>query len=1150
MNNSTPLADTRERQRALDPSQSFIVQAPAGSGKTELLVQRYLVLLTKVRFPEAIIAITFTRKAAAEMRMRILNALEMAAQQTSCASPKDQTRWELAKKVLAHDKAMHWHLLANPNRLRIQTIDSFCQTLTRQMPLLSALGEHATPLENPEFLYQLAAKELISSLETHSPWQKALLHVLKHLDNDFNRLEILLSELLGNREQWLDYLTGDQNNLRKYLEQSLKNINQEIIEQLNRRMPTQLLQELTELLNFSHYQREEKLIQKSGNLTFWQAASFLLLTQNNTWRKQVTKNEGFPSASDKKNKEKKTYYIAMKQSLVDLISHLKNQSGLHNALIDLKNAPPLYYTESQWATLAALFELLPVLVAHLQLIFQQHKKVDYTEILLCALAALGHAESPSDLALSLDYQIEHLLVDEFQDTSIAQLQLIEKLTAGWQIDEGRSLFLVGDPMQSIYRFRKAEVGLFLQIRQWGIGNIPLQALTLSVNFRSHPSIIDWINACFRQLLPEEENINRGAISFSPATAFNQPHTHVQGEERVNTYWFNEDHPLAEANKIVEIVQNLKQENPQASIAILVRARTHLLRLLPALQSAAIPYHAIEIESLAEKSAIRDLLTLTRALLHLGDRIAWLGLLRSPFCGFDLRDLTEITQFTDPLYPSSCIWQQLMCFDLINLRKETKQRCRRIVPILAQCLQEQARLPLTTWIKKTWMALGGPITLENPEQMMHVHAFLNHLEKKRLTEGEAWDPVTLEIELSKVVSQNNNPPAGHIEIMTIHKAKGLEFDHVILASLHRKGNNDRASLLLYQERLLAKKTKDFLLAPIKASHETEDPIYHYLSREEKQKTHYELARLLYVASTRAKKSLSLLGVLGSSKEGMKARHSNSFLHHLWSAMDPRSQEISFSLSYHENDKCLPPSSLVKRLVSNWKNPIFSIPSWRHEHVSPGVQQHQKKDEACKPFSYQWESHSAMAIGTVIHRLFYHISQEGLACWDNINIEQEDKRFIPLLKQAGIVSAELDDAVDKLKKALKNTLNDTRGRWILSQEHQSCYSEFALTVSQNGNLQNLIIDRSFIDSAGTRWIIDYKTTAFQADDSTTFLNVAMQAHKKQLEAYAAAFARDPTLQTNKPMRLGLYFPLNTHWHEWEYLLETECTADVVASAQGEK
>jgi ATP-dependent helicase/nuclease subunit A len=110
-------------------------------------------------------------------------------------------------------------------------------------------------------------------------------------------------------------------------------------------------------------------------------------------------------------------------------------------------------------------------LASLWLAFQEGGEVDFIEIAARASLALGDDEAPTDLAQALDYRISHLLVDEFQDTSPVQVELLEQLTRGWLPDDGRTLFVVGDPMQSIYRFRKADVGLFLRVRQRGIGGI-------------------------------------------------------------------------------------------------------------------------------------------------------------------------------------------------------------------------------------------------------------------------------------------------------------------------------------------------------------------------------------------------------------------------------------------------------------------------------------------------------------------------------------------------------------------------------------------------------------------------------------------------------------------------------------------------------
>src|SRR5690606_2558755 len=121
------------------------------------------------------------------------------------------------------------------------------------------------------------------------------------------------------------------------------------------------------------------------------------------------------------------------------------------------------YTDDQQAVLRLLSEVLWLAAAQLNLRFTEVAEVDFTEISQRALQALGHADEPTDLLLALDTTVRHILVVEFQDTSQSQIDLLERLTSGWQADDGRTLFLVGDPMQSIYRFRKADVGCFLKV---------------------------------------------------------------------------------------------------------------------------------------------------------------------------------------------------------------------------------------------------------------------------------------------------------------------------------------------------------------------------------------------------------------------------------------------------------------------------------------------------------------------------------------------------------------------------------------------------------------------------------------------------------------------------------------------------------------
>src|SRR5262249_50241026 len=144
---------------------------------------------------------------------------------------------------------------------------------------------------------------------------------------------------------------------------------------------------------------------------------------------------------------------------------------------------------------------LPQAAAELLVVFAARGTVDYAQYTLAALQALGEADAPSDLLMRLDLAVDHLLVDEFQDTTDAQYRLLEKLTAGWTGDDGRTLFAVGDPMQSIYRFRDAEVRLFLESRDRGrVGNVDVEFLDLARNFRSQALLVSWVNRVFPSVL--------------------------------------------------------------------------------------------------------------------------------------------------------------------------------------------------------------------------------------------------------------------------------------------------------------------------------------------------------------------------------------------------------------------------------------------------------------------------------------------------------------------------------------------------------------------------------------------------------------------------------------------------------------------------
>ena len=200
------LKDAEQRQKAIDPAQSYIVQAPAGSGKTELLTQRFLRLLGLVNAPEQIVALTFTKKAANEMRDRILHALQLAAANTHATSAHQQQTLTYATQALERDKALGWQLLSQPSRLRIITIDALCQKLSHAIPLQTNQISFPDISSTPDRHYLNAAKACLNFATDEAAFQPSIQTLLQHVDNQQDTLLTLFTGLLIKRDQWLNPL--------------------------------------------------------------------------------------------------------------------------------------------------------------------------------------------------------------------------------------------------------------------------------------------------------------------------------------------------------------------------------------------------------------------------------------------------------------------------------------------------------------------------------------------------------------------------------------------------------------------------------------------------------------------------------------------------------------------------------------------------------------------------------------------------------------------------------------------------------------------------------------------------------------------------------------------------------------------------------
>jgi ATP-dependent exoDNAse (exonuclease V) beta subunit len=1047
---SRDIADSRQRERALDPRTSFIVQAPAGSGKTELLIQRFLALLALVERPEEIAAITFTIKAAAEMRRRVFDALAEARTQPRPEGLHAARTWDLARAALARNDACGWGLEENAARLRIQTIDALCASLTRQMPVVSRFGAQPETIEDASELYAEAARNALALVERdREPIGADVARLLEHVDNHAVQAQELLATMLAQRDHWLRTLGGVEN--RAVLEGALAHVRHAAIARARAAFPRL---------------PGAGPLPALDDVAGWQALAGALLTKEGQWRKK-----GVDAA-------------------------LSASEPLRDALDALRGLPPARYEEAQWEMLAAIMRVLHRAAAELKVVFAAHGKADFVEIAQAALRALQGDEGPTDLLLALDYRIRHLLVDEFQDTSFTQYELLQHLTSGWTPGEGRTLFVVGDPMQSIYRFREAEVALFLEAQHAGIGGVALEPLSLSANFRSQAGIVAWVNAAFAQVMPRVEDVESGAVTYSPSDA-----VHDAEPEAVTVHAFADGDAEGEARKVVEIVRSC-----QGTTGILVRNRDHLAAIVPQLKAAGLAFRAIEIEPLAHRPVVQDLLSLARALGHLADRTAWLAVLRAPWAGITLSDLTALAGADEYL----TAWE-LMADEtgLANLSADGRARIGRTRESLAPFVEARARASLRDAVEGAWLALGGPGCVESDTDLEDAEIFLAHLEASEAA-GVLPDLAAFERGLARLFALPDLAAPEALQVMTIHRAKGLEFDTVIVPGLGAGTGRDERRLFMWMET-----TAGLLLAPMGAADGEPDEAYEFIRALDKRKADHECGRLLYVAATRARRRLHLLGECRRDEHGApKNPPKGSLLAKLWPAVCDEFEARPAEAARAAGASLLDDSALLIRLAE----PVTAGPPAPIAWQAPaGVARLRDSIE------FSWVGETARHVGSVVHRWLQRMAEDEMRGWTAGRIAGLRPAIRVQLAARGIAAAELDSATERTLAALDGAIGDPRGRWLLGPQRDA-RNEYRLTALLAGERRQMVIDRMFVDEDGRAWIVDYKTSTHEGADVEVFLASEQERYRAQLERYDQALAR------SGGHRLGLYFPLLRGWREW--------------------
>lgn len=1160
------LPDQEARETALEVSESFIVQAPAGSGKTELLSLRYLKLLAISRQPEEVLAITFTRKAASEMRDRIIRVLNWCREcMDGNSAPEDEIqrlRLEIGSAVLAADSAHNWRLLESPGRFRVQTIDSFCFYLAKQLPILSQVGGNPNVTEHIELCFREAISATLSCLDSNTRLADDIATVLSHLDNDVAAVEAQLITLLKQRDQWSNYifsLTNASQSTERYLQASLEELVAETLAATLALLKADEA-ELVELYNFAannlnkegqlplenHVPLDALPAAKSESLPQWHFLVGLLLTKLDpknrakaNWLRRADKRNGFPPANQT-DKEFGALCKHHKNRRDELVKKYCTDSDLLESLCYIRLLPGPELDQPQWRFLSALCHVLHALNAELLLAFSRFRLVDYTQTGAAARLALGSPEEPTDLALALDNVINHILVDEFQDTSQLQLELLQQLTAGWEPGDGRSLFLVGDAMQSCYSFRNANVGIYLSVKEQGIGELSLTPLALSSNFRSQEPVVSWVNDIFSGAFPRHPNISRGAVPYSAArvihprsdgTGVKVKLLHHESDQR-------QEADLAEAQVIADQACALQQQFPNDSIAILVRTRPQLQAIVPALREKGLQWRASDIDRLAALPVIEDLLSLVRVVINPGDQLGWLSLLRAPWCGLSSGDLLALA--TDESAPS--LWHAVRNYQSnARLSQHARESLAAFSAAMAFAMASRGKRSLRQNIEASWGLLRGINCCRSELELDSVTRFLDLLDEQEVGGGLSnFFDFQDTVYSAFVPSTDTQASISGLHLLTMHKSKGLEYDHVLLPSLSRPPRHDDKTLLVWHQRLNAFQESHLFMAGVTETGSEESSLYQLIRYEHKHKQLLESTRLLYIAVTRAKKSATLFANVVRDEHGaLKEPGSGTLLKRIWPQLEGHD---SVTVSALEDISVIPEAAtganqneaqptLITRL-----NQAIQFEPWERkafEGLTDGEAPGARDAQPDLLLSQQLDlerfasisdlprreadlSELPSILGTLVHRVFetYVNTPDRAVFLQNLKTLEPHWRLA--IRHLDLQHEAEDAAIGFIYDSVRRTLEAPSLAWVFDDQHLDSECELELSQFQSGQLKNFVIDRTFVDHNNVRWVIDYKTGTPSANQTIeSFVAEQLGSYRNQLESYLGLFRA----MESRPIRTGL-------------------------------
>lgn len=1110
---------------------SFLtVAASAGTGKTHLLVSRLLRLLLQGERPGAMLAITFTRKAAAEMHARLLERLRSLALLDDTTLDKTLAELDLdpSPEHRARARTLFETLLHHDSQVKTATFHAFCQDLLRRFPLEADVPPGFELVERTRALQDAAWEaftlELTQAAET--PLAQAMDELLQLVG--YANTQSFLNQFLNYRSDWWAYTSHTAEPVKyasEQLQQQLKvDLEQDLAQGfLHNAQVRAELQQFAALLNAHKTKTNQGHVQVIDNVLNINNYQESHLDQ--LWLCFFT-TEGEPRARKTSGAQQKALGATGEQRMLELHDKLCAE------LITLRQHQHAQLTlrlSQHWFICGAHY------LAHFQRLKRELRVLDFSDLEWQTYQLLNKSDNAQWVQYKLDERIDHILIDEFQDTNPTQWQLIlpllQEIAATPEPTRQRSVLLVGDGKQSIYRFRRAEPRLFNAASEWLQTHLSAQRLALTKSWRSAPAIIQYVNRLFGEgalhdKLPAFEMHTTvhmelwGQVTLLPLQYDSEklPADVSQVRNLLTTprYLHNPNRYYREGQAIAQQIMQLVQaptpikdgaQHRAASygdILILFRRRTHIGEYERALRELNIPYIGDERGTLLSSLEIKDLVNLLQWLITPFDNLALAGILRSPLFSATDDDLITLSRHRDwfgqltrlaaladdtalaraaKLLPQWLAYTRLLpVHDLLDRIYSQGNVIARFSAAYPPHLRNQVRANLTRFIELALEIDSG--------RYPSLTRFINQLQMLRQQSSEAPDQPASAVH------------SDCVQLMTIHAAKGLEAPIVFVADTANEKEKTPTARVLIDWPAAAPQPTALLLHK-----HTAHPNQHterYLQQAEQQAAEEE-TNLLYVAVTRAKQFLYISANAAKKKIDTNANLSwyGVICDRFHIAADTIEEAVVLESSGTAPVLSTPAPQITSAAFTidpHLSQPLPLPRSW-HEiapsHTLAALEQTGRVSDV----DGQWR-------GMLIHRLLQARCDNPQAAY----AELQQRLTVDLPVE--LFPACWQEVTTVLADPALHFLFD-------STQYQRAYNEVPVYYQADGALIHGIVDRLVI-TADSVYVIDYKTHRRTQHDELAQL---AQQHQAQMAYYHTAAMR---LWPGKHIKTALVFTaVPTYW-----------------------